>query len=531
MLEKFFQTVLEAEEKDNKRGRKLGKKKKPEKKKAKWGNLFLALAIFAFALIPRLIALFQVVDPQSPGWYDDTFHHWQVAYLSKTVGFKHGFLRLWDLKGMEYFWGLLHPLVLIWLFGLTGSISILVPRLLTVFCGSMVIVFLFFLIRRYFGQPAAFGTTVWASLMPVAIYADAAGLQEPLALALVFGGLLLWPKKSVWTGFLFGLAGMIRAEYWLFGLGLFGAALISKAKFDQKALLAVGWLTPIIVYLKYLLNQTGNAIYPIYWNFLASVKGDWFLDVPMPPGAVEAQLIARAIFVFGLLGAVWILVKRPRHFLLFLLGFGNIFFLGFMLGFGAYIKGYVPRVWVDRLFAWPYTFGGILLSVLVLAWFPRRFRAKQLPLFLGGLVLIAALLVSQFLWLPIHKLAQDGHRRYLGEKRLAQELAGAYQGGTILIPEDRVSFVYFLVHDYHLNGENLLGQMFDPFYYWQEDPFLDWSQYRQEVIDWLKEFDVRLILVYQDRERYQKLINQEPEMFQFIKKVGPGMEVYALQSG
>jgi len=62
-----------------------------------------AAGIFLLAALPRLFVIFFVTDPQNPGlgWYGDTFHHWQIAYLSKEIGFSQGFLRLWDFKGLE----------------------------------------------------------------------------------------------------------------------------------------------------------------------------------------------------------------------------------------------------------------------------------------------------------------------------------------------------------------------------------------------------------------------------------------------
>lgn len=111
-------------------------------------DLLFAFLVFLIAFVPRALYLFVFSNPNFPGWYTDVFHHWQIAYLSKEVGFSHGFLRLWDFKGMEFFWGLLHPLVLVFLFYITGSISIIIPRLLSIFGGSLSIVFLYFLIRR-----------------------------------------------------------------------------------------------------------------------------------------------------------------------------------------------------------------------------------------------------------------------------------------------------------------------------------------------------------------------------------------------
>ncbi len=51
--------------------------------------------------------------------------------------------------------------------------------------------------------------------------------------------------------------------------------------------------------MKYLVGYTGNWIYPIYWNFLASVKGDWFEDLPVVGEKLLAKRINQGIFVFG----------------------------------------------------------------------------------------------------------------------------------------------------------------------------------------------------------------------------------------
>lgn len=223
--------------------------------------------------------------------------------------------------------------------------------------------------------------------------------------------------------------------------------------------------------------------------------------------------------------------KRPRFYLLFLFGFANISFLGFMLGFTPYIRGYLPRFWIDRLFAWPYTFIGVLLSVVFLFWIPAHFRFFG-KLKLGWLVLIGGLLISQVAWGPIEENVKIGIDCFGKERELAEEVASVYQGGTILIPEDRPPFVYALVNNYGIDGDNLLSQMYDPFFYFkEEDPFLDWANYRQEVFDWLRQNDVRLLVVYQDRERYQKLIKKEPESFHLIKKTKIGVQIYEVKPG
>jgi len=67
--------------------------------------LLICLGIFAVALLPRIYFLYIVTDPDVmiPSWSNDTWHRWQIAYLTKEIGLHQDPARLWDLKGLEYF--------------------------------------------------------------------------------------------------------------------------------------------------------------------------------------------------------------------------------------------------------------------------------------------------------------------------------------------------------------------------------------------------------------------------------------------
>jgi hypothetical protein len=329
-------------------------------------TLALGLGIFLVALLPRLYVLFFVTDPQNPGlgWYGDTFHHWQIAYLSKEIGFSHGFLRLWDFKGMEYVWGLLHPLVLVALFAVTGSVNILIPRLLSLVAGSLNVMLIFFLARRYFNLQVALATAAFAAFNPVGLFNDASGMQEPFAIMLMLAGVACWPKRSAMTGLLWALGGMVRSEYWLFGAGLLGAVMLSREKSDQKLTLGLGWGIPSLLYMKYLLDYTGNPIYPFYWSFMGNAAGAWMEDVSLTSTQTLAQWGFRGLAVASGFAAVWTIYKQPRYSLLFLLGWGNSLFLSLLLGFTAYVRGFLPRFLVDRIFLFPYIFAGLILAAI-----------------------------------------------------------------------------------------------------------------------------------------------------------------------
>ena len=86
--------------------------------------LLWTLALWAVAVVPRLYAIFFLTDPENAGdgWHGDVYHHWQIAYLTKQIGLTApGGPRLWDLKGLDYYWGVLHPVMMVGLFFVTAN--------------------------------------------------------------------------------------------------------------------------------------------------------------------------------------------------------------------------------------------------------------------------------------------------------------------------------------------------------------------------------------------------------------------------
>ena len=109
-------------------------------------------AIALLAAVPRLLYLFVFTDPENPGVrrYGDVWHHWQIAYLTKEIGLgAPDGPRLWDLKGLDYFWGILHPLLMVAIFDVTGSIDIVLNRLVSLAFGVLVVLLVFHICRRH----------------------------------------------------------------------------------------------------------------------------------------------------------------------------------------------------------------------------------------------------------------------------------------------------------------------------------------------------------------------------------------------
>ncbi|MCK4790561.1 MAG: glycosyltransferase family 39 protein [Desulfobacteraceae bacterium] len=487
-------------------------------KRTKLINLSITVGIFLLAALPRLYVLFFVTDLDNPGvgWYNDTFHHWQIAYLSKEIGFSQGFLRLWDFKGMEYFWGLLHPLLLSVLFTLTGSIDILIPRLVSLIFGSASVVLLYYLLRRYFNLHVALAGVLLGTVIPVAVFADAAGLLQPIAMFLLLLGLLLWPRHPVWTGLSWALAGTVRAEYWVFGAGLFAVSIFAKEKAERKIALGAGWLIPSLVYMKYMIDHTGNPIYPVYWNFMGNVAGEWMGNRPLNTFQISLQWTGRIALIFVVVAAIWIIWKQQKSYLFILYGLGNILFVTLVFGFSAYIHGILPRILFARFMIVPYLFIGIFISILLLDKLPKL-NFRRLWLIVGWIVILSLAVLTQLAWEPIMGYYEGPKDHWTAMKQMAEEIASLYDGGTVSIPEDRPLLTYALVRYQGFSAEQLQGQMYDPFFYFKDDdPFKNWSDNREVVADWLEKSDIQLIVFTTAKETYTKMISQEEKWFKYL---------------
>lgn len=512
----ILDTILHDDESDIVKGSKIVKPKTPTKIDPKL--LMLGVALFLVAFIARLYFIYFVSNPDNPGagWFGDAYHHWQIAYLSREIGFHKSFLRLWDLKGMEFFWGLLHPLLTIAAFNVTGSISVGVERAMTAFFGSISVVLIYFICKRFWNGNVALAGAIFAALNPVGVFNDASGMIEPIGITFLLLGVYLWPKKPVWTGVSFAVALMARAEYWIFSIFLIGAMIIfsKKKNFDKKITLLAGFLVPAFLYMKYLLDYTNNAIYPFYWNYITNIFGTWQLKKVLEPQDILGKYIFLAILIVSSLAALLVLKKKPRGMYLYLLGIGNWIFLGVTFGVGAYIKSYMTYVWYVRFMIWPYAFIGILIAILLFHSIPNIRYIRVLHRFkLNWLIFLVILVVSQGFWLlimPKYKSTNETWNQTMG---IASNIAKHYKGGGLLLMEGNPEITYALVRFNGIQGKNIIGEMFDPYYYMQDDPYQNWGENRVKIMGWIKENNIRTIATYVQYDRYSKLAEHEPDYF------------------
>lgn len=413
-------------------------------------------ATVALALVARLGYLFFFTDPENAGdGYTDAYHHWQIAYLTKTVGLFHG-LRLWDMRGWEYFWGPLHPLLMNVAFFATGSTDIVIARLLSTAFGTAAVALIFLLCHRYWGLAVALIAGGFAALSPVAIFNDTAGMAEPIAIALVLFGIWLTPRRGLWAGVAWAMAAMARVEAWLFGAGLVFAWLVGgRRRATSRAPLVIGWVLGMAAYAMFLLNRTGNPIYPLYVNF--QFVGQGAGNTAGQAGGTTGMWVAFVAAALACMAAAaWSMWKAPASYLLLTFGFGYS-----ALSLATYLR--YATEWKERRFELPLDFAAILIAVALARWLP----ALRMPAWSVAAPAIAA---AQMLWIPVQTTYQATEPLFRYETSLAHQIGAVYnqpeyRGGVLSMPGDEATLLYLLVRDEGLQGQNVTSQFYDPFYY------------------------------------------------------------------
>ncbi|MFI5287692.1 MAG: hypothetical protein ACHQ4F_15435 [Candidatus Dormibacteria bacterium] len=484
---------------------------------------YWTVGLVIVAALPRLIFVFLVSNPENPGdgWYGDTYHHWQIAYLTKEIGLTDpNGPRLWDLKGLDYFWGVLQPLLLVALFYVTGSIDIVLERLLSLAFGVLVVVLIFHLCRRYWGMRVAVPATVFAALVPTSVFNDGQGILEPLGVGLTLLGIWLWPKRGLWTGVSWALAAMARAEAWIFAIGLIVASFLRREGVQQRVLVIIGGVLPMAVYMKVLLDRTGNPIYPLSENFFNNALGRWEFETTLTPDQVTVRPVLGVILALAVLGLAWTLWKRPIGYMFLTFGFGYWVFTAGTLGFTAYLKSWVWWFWYIRFFDFPYEFAGVLGAIILFYLLPKWVGSRwALPFAAaaGALILIAA----QAAWMPILSVYRSTASTWAQTLSAGQIIGGVYQqpqnrGGVLNVPPTKPDLTYVLARFDGVEGSRIVGQLYDPFYYLPSGyAYADHPAVASVLMQcWLSDTKTRLLVVDQTQSpNYVAFVADHPDWF------------------
>lgn len=277
-----------------------------------------------------------------------------------------------------------------------------------------------------------------------------------------------------------------------------------------------GFGAVMLVYMKVLQDQTGNAIYPLWWNFFANAVGRW--EIPISSGEASVRPVLGALLIASTAGLAWSLWRRPPSYMLLAFGFGYWVFVAGMLGFTAYLASWVWWMPITRVFAFPYVFAGVLLAVVLLWWVPRRFGKRTLRY--AWAALAVAILGCQLVWIPIGRVFGPSEGPWLVVKAESVQLGvwykqAPYAGHALAVPQYRPDITYGLARFGGVEGRHLVSEMYDPFAYLP-------SGYRYEdhqstvttlVECWLKDTDIRLIAIPQNDANYALLQQLNPSWF------------------
>jgi Dolichyl-phosphate-mannose-protein mannosyltransferase len=482
-----------------------------------WG---WTLALAAGAALPRLFYLFVATDPENPGIgaYGDVWHHWQIAYLTKEIGLSAPTgPRLWDLKGLDYFWGILHPLLMVAVFDVTGSIDIVLDRLTSLVFGVAAIVLLFHICRIYWGNQVAFGAALIATLLPTSVMNDASGMLEPIGVALCLLGIWAWTRRNGFlAGLAFGLATMARAEAWIFSFGMVIAAHLRNQGRQQKAALVAGFAGALLLYMLVLQQRTGNPIYPLWWNFIANAAGAWTTPITANQAAVRPVL--GVVLLGAAIGLAWTLWKRPASQMLLTFGFGYWVFAAGMLGFTSFLSTWLWWTPISRRFEFPYVFAGTLLVVVLLRWIPGRIGKRMIPV--GWVAIGVGVLASQLLWIPISDVFGPTEVAWHNVQQESIQLGAwyhqaPYAGHAIAVPPDRPDISYGLARFGGVEGKHLVSEMYDPFAYLPSGyQYQDHQSNVATLVEcWLADTDIRLMAIPENDANLAMLQQLNPSWF------------------
>jgi hypothetical protein len=229
--------------------------------------------------------------------------------------------------------------------------------------------------------------------------------------------------------------------------------------------LLAGWALAMGFYLEFLLHQTGNAIYPLYWNFQVVALGSTETSSALTAEQQLLRIPLGAIVLVSAAGLAWTLRKRPPSYLLLTYGFGYWVFQAGALGFTALLRH--DSAWMERRFEFPLDFAAILVAVLLLNVLPQQREPLKA---VGWAAASAGILAMQVFWAPIQQAYAATEPGYQDQVRLGRAIGAVYnrvefQGGVISVPDNSPTLVYTMVRDGGIPGDRITSQFYDPFYY------------------------------------------------------------------
>jgi len=432
---------------------------------------------------------------------------------------------MWDLNGMEYFWGLLPTItesLLLWVFNTTSMIPF---RIFNSVMGSLSVCLIFLLGKRYFKGPTGLFSATLAAVCPVLMEVDASGMLDPMGITFLLFALFLYDRNPFACGLFLGLASLSHIEFWFLALGICGCYLIFERSATMFTPSIFGWLAPITPYFYFLQTRTGDWLYALRYNYFASVTGRW-LNVSIPFGAqILPRFIAIGFLVLSIAILFYLIKNKPKGYILHAFFWGFIAIQGVIFGLTAYVipylvMGQVSRLLIDRLFAINYYYVSLMVALALtrfsaksirLPFFPRKFNAKYV-LFL--LVIIIYLLG----FVPVTREYFNNvyYGPYDKQMHTADWIASHHEGGSV------VSGLVILNYRLIRNGfpyDKVFGSLYSPRYYGSNDI--------KDSYIWLRNLNVTFVILDQNiLENFPFLVYHPDNFPPFHIRIKPPQHEY-----
>jgi hypothetical protein len=400
-------------------------------------SLVLAIVVIAFSL--RLLALFWIT-PVDFRW--ESYHFWQIAYYTLKVGLGQG--RLWDLDGMEYFWGPLPILTQSMLLAAFNTTSMLLMRIANVILGAAMAGVAYFVARSYFNRSAGLLAGALIAVNPVLVFNSTVGMAETMGVFFLILALAVYSKHPLIAGVVLGAASLSRIELWLIAIGIMTAYLAFEKDFSKFLFSLIGWLVVMLPYFVHVRGTTGDPFYAFYWNFVGNIAGvwtPWYVD-PVIRGLFAMVLITSILGLFVLLWVNW---KRFRikSYILYVLLLGYLAYHGLVYTLG----GLAPLF--ERFFLVDLAVGSIIVAALL---------SRSRPLSLVGIGLVVLVATSGIVMTPYYVQLQQS---ILDLYAVADRIGAEYHDGIIL--SDMPMITYRLINKWGISYRNILGTLYIPY--------------------------------------------------------------------
>jgi len=413
-----------------------------------------AIALSGFAVRALILAAIAPIDFR---W--ESYHIWQIAYYTLKIGIPNG--RMWDLDGLEYFWGpapILSESFLLWLFNTTSTLPF---RALNLIIGSATVPLAYLVGKKYYSPNAGLLASALVAFNPITAFNSTIGMSETIGVFFLVLGIFFYRDKPFYSGLALAIASLSRTELWLISIGMIAAYLVFGKNTTKAVPSAAGWLLIMIPYFIHVRSVTGNPFYSFYWNFIGNIAGAW------TPWYVAPEI--RAIF-----GALLV---------------GSIAGLLIMVRYRGRIKSYViPAVFLAFIayHGLVYTFSGLaplferfFLVDIVVGSVLCGYLATKTSKFKSIAAVLILLECSSFLiTTPYYAGLQSDISGLWG---VADQIGSKYHGGTVL--SDMPMITYRLIHHWGLSEKDVLGTLYMP----QDNP--------QVGLKWIEMYNVTWLVV------------------------------------